>query len=1008
MIYHLKNDNYFTFETFEKNKLAPRAYFIPFSQKEDALKFGVTEARYRSDIVTCLSGEWDFCFFKDPKTLGKTFDTEKARFEKMTVPSCWEFSGYLDPMYLCTYLPFRFDPPKIPKERQIGLFTLAKNNLATYYAGGQYNSVGVYRKKFFVSDVNKSFIISFLGVSACLDLYVNGEFVGYSEGSHNTAEFRLDEQVKPGENEIVAVVRRFCNGSYLETQDMFRNHGIFRDVLLFVTEKKHISDYGVTAAKEEDGYKLTASVRVENGEEGDEVEIEFLGKVYKVPCNENGMAELSIHGIKAEEWSAEIPNLYTLTISFGREYVCEEVGLRHIEIVDDVFLFNGRKLKLKGVNHHDTDPEKGWTMSMEDMERDVRLMKEFNVNAVRTSHYPPDPAFVRLCKKYGLYVVEEADIETHCTHASKNICYISRDLKWADHYLDRVKRMYDRDKNLCNVIMWSLGNESGGIACQKVCYDYLKTRTDTPVHYEWIDHSDEVGFDVISEMYTPLTEMKEKTARRTAGGKKTKPYFLCEYAHAMGVGPGALEEYVDLFMSKDTYLGGCIWEWADHSVYHKDTGNFTYGGDHNDYINDKTFCIDGLFRPDRQPYTSAYSMKTAYRPIRAKHLGGGKVEFLNTDRFLSSDRLKVTVKKVVFGAEGEEKELPLVIPPMEKAVANFDYEEGTDTFLRVTYTDKASGKTVAKEQVTLSEHIPGIELPPAGKVAVKKERRLITVSYEGGEIVFDCKKAGFRSYKIGNKQIIAVDPGKEKIVGVREQLFRAPICNEIRVRRKWRALGLYRYKIGRVKSEMIAGEERVVIKFRYGIRGAVPLGAVEDVYTVSGDGSIFVETTFKPHVKMSIPRVGKTFVLAPEFDRARYYGRGEKENYPDMKSHAMTGVFESEGNFGVKMIVPQNSGVRCDVRWAEITDKEGTGVRFIADEKPFCLNLNHYDERTLAKWKHIIDYRDEKATYVSVDGFVRGVGSNSCGPLPEKEYLIPEKETLRYSFMMAPISPAEK
>ena len=1001
MIYELKKDNYCTFNVFEKNKLPGRAYFIPFSDKERALACSVAEERYSSDLVTCLSGEWDFCFIKKPKKLPEKADIDDLAFDKITVPSVWEYSGYLDPMYIGTYAPFRFAPPKIPKEREIGLFRLSRKSTHIHYAKGQYNSVGIYRKKFFIaSKEGKDRILSFLGVAPCMDVFLNGKYVGYSEGSHNTAEFSVNEYLVDGENELVVVVRRFCNGTYLETQDMFRNSGIFRDVLLFETDEKHVLDHRVTTAYQgEKKYSAKVSLQIKNGGKGDKVFVEAFGRTFEKECDVSGAVTIDIPATEVDEWSAETPNLYTFIINLNnKEFIREKVGFCRAEIKRDVFCFNGKKIKLKGVNHHDTHPVKGSAMSVEDMEKDVLLMKEYNVNAVRTSHYPPDPTFVRLCREYGLYLIEEADIETHGAHAIHCMEYISRDLRWKEHYLDRVKRMFARDKNVNSVILWSLGNESGGVACQKYCYDYLKTVTTTPVHYEWVGK--DLDFDVHSEMYTALEKMKEQISSHTTCPQRMKPYLLCEYAHAMGVGPGALEDYVELFLSEDICMGGCIWEWADHAVYHPDNGNFTYGGDHHDYINDRTFCIDGLFRPDRKPYTSAYAMKTAYRPIRAKYLGEGKAEFFNTNRFLSSSYLTVSCALSVDGKEEEETVLPLDIPPEGKETVAFSYPKEKDAFLNIKYTEKATGRVVAEEQLVLNEVLP-VVAASGGTFTVNATSSRLRVECEKGTVVFDRKKADILSYTVCGKELI-----KRGVRGVKEEIFRAPLCNDVRVRKKWALLGLKRSRAAFVRNKAFVKEDRAEITFDYRLFGGlIPLAKVTDRYTVFADGTIRVETVFTPCVKVMLPRVGKSFSFASDLNNVRYYGRGERESYPDFKSHTKIGIFERSGDFGEKMIVPQNSGERCDVRRAEVTDKEGAGVCFIASEKPFGFNFNHYDEKTLASWKHIIDYKDKDVSVVNVDGFLCGVGSASCGPLPEVKYRIPEGVPLKYSFFIRPVVP---
>ena len=1008
MIYRLKNKNYCDFDVIEKNKLPARAYFIPFSDKEKALAAKPTEARYKSDLVTCLSGEWDFRFYKDPSTLEDEFDSDKLMFDKITVPSVWQYTGYLDPMYVNSAYPFPFDPPHIP-EGELGRYKNSYNRAGKIDARGQYNSVGVYRKKFFINDKNKTYTIAFLGATACLDLFINGAFVGYSEGAHNTAEFLLDEFLTEGENELIAVVRRFSTGSYLEAQDMFRNNGIFRDVLLYGTEKEHVGDYEIkTIYRGENKYDMTVTVTIEN-ENGGEAELDFDGKTYKEKC-ENGKASFLLEGLSVKEWSAETPNLYTVVIGLnGKEFLTDEVGFKHIEVQGDTFFFNGKKIKLFGVNHHDTHPEKGYAMSMEDMEKDIRLMKEYNVNAVRTSHYPPDPVFVRLCDSYGLYVVDEADIETHGAHACGDVSKLSKDPKWKEHYLDRVKRMFFRDRNRCSVTMWSLGNESGGILCHQYCYDWLKTVTEIPVHYEGACREKIVGFDVVSEMYTNIESMKKRAALRKTDKRRNKPYYLCEYCHAMGLGPGALADYVELFLSDDIYLGGCIWEWADHSVYHKDSGNYTYGGDHGEYVHDGCFCVDGLFRPDREPYTSAFLMKAAYRPIRARHLGDGKVEFYNVNRFRSSDYIEITTALSVCGEEGKSKALPLALAPTEKAVFTFDYPTEKDAFLNIKYVDKETGRQIAEEQVILNEVIPEVARKK-GKVAVEKKGRTLTAQFENGsKVTFDLSRATMTSYSVCGKELLIGEPKNRHKRSVYPEVYRAPVDNDMHIKALWKLKGLGVYKVTHSFVKTTEEENAFRLKFTYFLRhGVLPLAKITDEYLLYADGTISVDTSCAFFGKpLFAPRVGKTFELAPAFDKVRYYGRGDQENYPDMKEHTKIGIYKREGDFGTKMIVPQQSGERCDVRWAEVTDGE-SGLKFVADKKAFSFNLNHYSDNDLEKWKHIIDYRDLDATYVNIDGFLGGIGSNSCGPLPEKKYRIPSGMPLRYSFIISPVFPKKK
>ena len=618
MKYRIKNDNYKNFAVFKDNVLKPRSYFIPFKDTEKMFSNDIRTERYNSDMVEVLSGEWDFVYYPAVSKVPEVFDTEKVSFDNVTVPSCWQFTGYEPPVYINVRYQFKPDPPHIPENC----------------------SVGVYRKAFTVNSADKTYTLAFLGVAGALDVFVNGKYVGYSEGSHNTSEFELNEFIEEGENELVAVVHKYSNGTYLECQDMFRNNGIFRDVLLFETTDNSIYDFEVKTEYNGGKYSLSVLPSLKLTDEcvlSAELAEAELSKSVNVSANSIDMIEFP--SLDVNEWSAETPNLYTLILTLSKqgeviEAVKKKIGFRHIEIKGNVFYFNNEKIKLFGVNHHDTDPKKGYAMSPEDMERDISVCKKYNVNCIRTSHYPPDAMFLDLCDEYGIYVVDEADIETHGVGETRRQGACSHNPKWQGRYWDRVYRMFERDKNHPSITMWSLGNEAWGYKNQDYCYEQLKKITDIPVHYEGVVHTRRFAYDVISQMY-PWHGKYAKVASGKGLSKKwyEKPYYLCEYAHAMGVGAGELETYVSTFLSADNLMGGCIWEFADHAVYHED-GKFkyTYGGDHGEKRHDGNFCVDGLFFPDRTPHPGALQMKNCYRPVRAEKQGDGFV-FTNVNYF---------------------------------------------------------------------------------------------------------------------------------------------------------------------------------------------------------------------------------------------------------------------------------------------------------------------------------------------------------------------------------------
>ena len=521
MKYQINKTNFNDFKVFEINKLPGRFYNIPFTAKSGVQKSSFRNEIKNSDMVTILSGNWDFKYYPSNKKLPDTINTSSLKFDSIPVPGTWQRNGFDQPAYINCNYAFDNTPPYVPEEQP----------------------VGVYRKYFDIKDLSKKYIISFLGVAPCLDLYINGSYVGYSEGSHNTAEFDLTSYLKKGKNEMLCVVYKWCNGTFLECQDMFRENGIFRDVLLYELPQTYINDVYYKPVVENDAKSLIVRFDIKGQKAGKKVNITlFDGKKKLADVTvAASKKETVIENLDVELWNAEIPTLYTAYFTLNDENgevmtVRNYIGFKQVKIVKDVFTVNGKAIKCKGVNHHDTHQTKGYALSYDDMLKDLKLMKSLNVNTVRTSHYPPDPRFTVLCDILGFYVVEEADIETHgCgCQPHDNIDLISHNIKWAPRYLDRVKRMYFRDRSRANTIMWSLGNEAGGYACQDICYKFLhEENPEIPVHYEGVIRTERHSYDVVSEMYTSHKDV-EKCGKHTRGKKYTpKPFYLCEYAHAI-------------------------------------------------------------------------------------------------------------------------------------------------------------------------------------------------------------------------------------------------------------------------------------------------------------------------------------------------------------------------------------------------------------------------------------------------------------------------------------------
>ena len=968
MEYRLKTDNYKMLSMYRDNLTEAHSYFIPFGIKDDLEGVNELNERYLSSLVTVLNGPWKFKYFGKVSEMPDVIDTDDYEFDSVPVPSMWQFTGYEEPYYLNTRYQFLADPPNFPADCP----------------------VGVYVKELELKKRTGSYILTFLGVAGALDIFVNGKYAGYSEGSHNTAEIDVTALLQNGKNEIVAVVHKWCTGTYLECQDMFRNNGIFRDVYLTFHEKSYLTDLHTVATYNADGtYDLNVNLFF-SGDEKICARIDFNGESRNVLVKEN-RAEICFKKLRVKEWSAETPNLYEICISTECEKVRRKIGFKHIEIKGNVFYFNNQKIKLLGVNHHDTDPRKGYYLSPEDMERDVRIMKAYNMNCVRTSHYPPDPIFLDLCDKYGLYVVDEADIECHGAARVKEIrTRIPDGLEWRPLFEDRVMRMYERDKNHASIVMWSLGNESYGIKNHDYCYKLLKKKTDIPIHYEGASRTRRWAYDVISQMY-PSQELVKKVADGEGASSKyyEKPYFLCEYAHAMGVGAGQTEDYLKSFYAADNMLGGCVWEFADHAVWHENGKyEYTYGGDHNEEYHDGNFCVDGLFFPERTPHPGAKQIKNCYRPVRAELVSENdnqiKLMFKNHRYFADSE---VKIKWTAIDVNGRKQgEFSLALLPQEERKVTLDTGRSYDALILEYYEN---GKEIAFEQISLRTTLP--KILGAGEEApkVRHSENRIVISFDGGEIVFDKKDGSLKSYKYKNKEYINPTPFGGR-TGFDVSVFRAPLDNDIAYRKDWERLCLdteksYLVSLDReekTSNSVILGG-KYVLKTNHG-----KILTYEMTMEIYGNGCMLMEVKCTDCVKIPFaPRFGVSFEMPPEFDNVRFFGLGGDINLPDFKEHAKLGEYSLKVEaLREKYIKPQEASMRSDVRFMEACDDFGYGLKFTAIDRPFIFSADHFTPIQCAKATHREDLIRCHTTDIHIDSYMLGAGSASCGPKLKEPY----------------------
>ncbi len=983
MIYTISQNLHTDFSVFKENRLVSRSWFIPFSGEETMEKTDYKNERYLSDRIQMLSGEWDFAYFSNLSNIPADFDTDKADFDTVTIPSTWQRTGYDQIAYINTRYPFPKKPPHIPEDV----------------------AVGIYRKKFNRKKTERS-VITFLGVAGAFALYINGKYVGYSEGSHNTAEFDITDFLCDGENEAVVVNYKWSNGTYLECQDMFRENGIFRDVFIIEQNEFRLDDYLIRPNKNSDGtYDVT---------------VEIKGNLCGVTVKCDGLFEETVNGktvikgIRAEEWSAESPKLYKTVITVHgangnvSEVIRTYIGFRDIRIDGEVFRFNEKAIKLFGVNHHDTHMTKGYAMSLDDLELDVKLMKDYNCNCVRTSHYPPDPVFITMCDFYGLYVVDEADIETHGFYSVPGPYTpnrLSNDLRWADRYLDRVSAMYERDKNHPSVTMWSLGNESGGYKCQDVCYNFLKENNpEVPVHYEGVNRSKRWAYDVVSRMYAS-PELMAKIRDGKAGKKyKGKPFYQCEYAHAMGNGPGKIEEYMQLFLSSEQFLGGCIWEWADHSVFDENAQyKWTYGGDHNEPIHDGNFCVVGLFYPDRKPSSGALEMKVCYRPIRAAYLGDGKFSLKNLRYFTDSSDIAIAYSVTENGYEKSSGIIGETVDAQStretKIYSDSFAKSGEDVFVDFVYTRKSDGFEIATEQIVISEKIPESKI---AKYCEIENGNIITASFKGGELVFD-KSVGLISFKKDGKELLNTKP-IDGLTGFVPHIYRGRLDNDMYTVIFWNLIGLENSKLILYDCKVKADTNGEFVRTKYMFIGKkiFTLAKATVDYRIDENGKVLVTAKLKKAFPLTtmLPRFGVHCEFSPEFSKTEFFGRGPLENYSDFKEHSPIGRYEcAVCDMAHKYIKPQDSGNRGEIRECSLIS-DSARILFKADGKAFSFNANPFTLEQLKKAKHIEDLPDCKTVFATIDGFVRGSGTGSCGPGPAKEHTIDfgYSKPLEYSF----------
>lgn len=996
-----------------QNRLPAHAYMIPYADLPSAMA-GVKSA---SPYYALLSGDWQFAYFDRYIDVPDGIETATGEgWDTLPVPSSWQMFGYDAPQYTNTPFPIPTDPPYVPIDTPCGVYTRTFRIPETF--------------------TGRDTHLVLEGVDSYYDLYVNGQKVGFAKTPHLPTEFDITPYLTAGENRITVRVLKWCDGTYMEDQDCFRLSGIFRDVYLLSRARTRVEDVFVHTTLTDDYTEGHLQVDIHGNAapavsllDADGVTVGHGQDITLPHCH---------------PWNAEQPYLYTLVLQTPQEVLTQKIGFRVIEVSHDgELLINGVSVKLKGVNRHDTHPTLGHVMPMEFLRQDLVLMKRHNVNTIRTAHYPPTSEFLNLCDEYGFYVVDETDFESHGMIYDVPGAYhpfypttIAQDPQFRTAALDRVSRMVERDKNHPSVIMWSLGNESDYGDNHIAMADWVHAHDPSRlVHYErscTLVTKDEEGnyvypetpMDVDGDMYPPIDEMEAK-----AGVHNGKPYFICEYCHAMGFGPGLLEEYAAAFDRHKRLIGGCVWEWADHAIPLENAAGqkaYGYGGDSGEVIHAGNFCADGLMFPDRTPSSGALAMKATYRGVRARlqEITANEVTLFVENRFdftdLSAFRTVWEMEKdgrTLAGGtlpirlaphEGQTVRIPLCIPPAcrDGIHVNLRTELVSDTLWA------SAGHVLAENQITLSEGSAlYLSRPADGRMQVSEDKEYITVSSPRFTYRFN------RLY--GTLDQIDADAVQRLAAPAAPSIMRPTVDNYRNYKWEWclpdSAAGGEFYGIPEFsRPRMYTCDVRetsghVLIRAKGVLSAPARRPSVNDLcvtYDIAPTGEIRITLSGRRGCLPWLPCFGMYFPLRGHTDRVAYYGMGPEENAIDMQQHARMGRYETTVQEMYRpYIMPQDHGLHIGTRWLTMWDERGRGLTFAAvgQGATFSFMASKYAYSTLEHAKHTWDLSEDDRTYLRIDYRDSGLGTASCGPGPCPEHLLSEEE-FSFTFALIPFT----
>lgn len=997
------------------NRMPARAHFLTFPSKEKAL---LNNNRYTHAFKN-LNGVWKFMFLDAPEYSPEGFfnsDFDVTKMDDITVPGNWQLQGYGKMHYSDLWYNFPINPPYVPTE----------------------NPTGIYKRTFFVEESyrDKKIIIRFCGVDSAYHLWINGKEVGYSKVARNESEFDITDLIRVGEeNDVTVRVYQWSDGTYLEDQDMWWESGIFRDVELIGVPKDGINDYKVIADLDDEYkngiFKVEAFLRTTK-----EVNVTFElvdageNTVFtKTVVAKEGKACIDEVIADVNHWTAETPYLYKLFMTVeddGQivEVIPQNVGFRNIRLNGETFLVNGVAIKFKGVNRHDYSPQNGRVVSREEIEKDIILMKQFNINAIRTSHYPNSYYLYDLCDEYGMYLIAETDLECHGFELTGDYKWITDDPSWELAYVSRMTRMIERDKNHPAIIFWSLGNESAfGCNFRKmtdVAHEMDPTRL---VHYE--GDFDVESADVYSTMYTWIENPKKPYLMKDIIEKSKKPHVHCEYCHAMGNGPGNLKDYQDLVYAHDKLQGGFVWEWFDHGIESfTESGEkyYRYGGDFGDDPSNKDFCIDGLIMPDRTPSPGLYEYKKVIEPITttAVDIQKGIINLLSRYDFANLDRFNLVYKVM---EDDVILQTGFMAVPSIEARANKDItlpydlsaikvKPGAHYYVNISYQLRedtryaSSGHELATAQFELPLYKEGIVIRPEGILNVEKEHTTLHVKGANFSLDFNLVNGNLMNIVRDGMQVLSKGP--------RLTLWRAPISNDMEIIDKLK------------KVYFLHLEHEVVMNIDYHMEGNILKVEVDTinsttnsawhfktkyVYTVCPSGDILIDVEGTPSGRVDLapdmlPRIGVSMHLDKSMEHVRYFGMGPGENYADSKEAAQMGLYANtvDGLF-TNYVIPQENGNHMGCKWVSMTNDRGMGL-LASTEGDFNFSASWYEDKDLDDAKHTCDLVKRDYIVFNVDYKQNALGTNSCGQWQLDKYRA-KFEDFKLSFRLTPFNNKE-